>query len=561
MDIGQALAAARSQAGLTVEDVSERTRIRRTIISDIERDDYSACGGDFYARGHIRAIAKVVGTDPVPLIERYDELTALGAAEAATGQGGAELVTGPDPKTWWREARHSDSAAWRHVAFGPGPETRPQPPVLPGRASPSKQRAAGEPKTQPQPVVETQPQSATEAQPQPATEAQPQSAVDPQQAIEAQPEPAALTQPRPATEAQPQGAAEPQRQAEMEAQPTAELSAGRYPGPSASQAGSTVSPADLAALRRTAARGAAAARRSALAETTGARAAAAARALSDAAAQVRKAAAEAADRAATRLADQRATGSGSADAASPAGEPGGPPAAARLRQAGASAVQRVLHARTAGRRLSLAIGGLAIVLAVLVLVIYALAASPAHSASRPPARHRVAAGKPASSGRPSPAASTPGPASSAVAVTPVSAVAFGPGGASQGDNPQQAQLALSGSGVQGWNTNWYTTPDFGGLQSGTGLLLDLGRPVSVSSVTMRLGSAGGGALELRAGNTPALADLPAVMTVADTAGTVTISLRQPVTARYLLVWFIRLPPDSSGTYQATIYHVSVTAAG
>ena len=72
MDIGGALAEARSEAGMTITQVSERTRIRETIIRDIERDDYAACGGDFYARGHIRAIAKVVGTDPVPLIEEYD---------------------------------------------------------------------------------------------------------------------------------------------------------------------------------------------------------------------------------------------------------------------------------------------------------------------------------------------------------------------------------------------------------------------------------------------------------------------------------------------------------
>jgi len=72
VNIGGALAAARSEAGLTVNQVSERTRIRRTIIHAIEQDDYSPCGGDFYVRGHIRAIARVVGTDPAPLIEEYD---------------------------------------------------------------------------------------------------------------------------------------------------------------------------------------------------------------------------------------------------------------------------------------------------------------------------------------------------------------------------------------------------------------------------------------------------------------------------------------------------------
>lgn len=72
MGIGEDLAAARRRAGLTVTQVSQRTRIRETIICGIERDDYGACGGDFYARGHIRAIARVVGADPGPLIAEYD---------------------------------------------------------------------------------------------------------------------------------------------------------------------------------------------------------------------------------------------------------------------------------------------------------------------------------------------------------------------------------------------------------------------------------------------------------------------------------------------------------
>ena len=80
MSIGDALADARRQAGLTVTQVADRTRIRETILRGIEQDDFSDCGGDFYARGHIRSIASVVGIDPVPLIREYDE--AHGAPEA-----------------------------------------------------------------------------------------------------------------------------------------------------------------------------------------------------------------------------------------------------------------------------------------------------------------------------------------------------------------------------------------------------------------------------------------------------------------------------------------------
>ena len=73
MSIGDTLAEARRQAGLTITQVSRQTRIRESIIRAIEQGDFSACGGDFYARGHIRSIAAAVGADPVPLIREYDE--------------------------------------------------------------------------------------------------------------------------------------------------------------------------------------------------------------------------------------------------------------------------------------------------------------------------------------------------------------------------------------------------------------------------------------------------------------------------------------------------------
>ena len=91
MSIGESLAEARREAGLTVAQVSQRTRIRQTIIRGIEGDDYSVCGGDFYARGHIRSIAKVVAADPGPLIKEFDTTHRAPGAMSATGID--ELVT------------------------------------------------------------------------------------------------------------------------------------------------------------------------------------------------------------------------------------------------------------------------------------------------------------------------------------------------------------------------------------------------------------------------------------------------------------------------------------
>src|SRR5512132_2544985 len=72
VSIGQALADAREKSGMTLEQVAAATRIRRTVIESIEHDNYAPCGGDFYARGHIRNIARTVGTDPAPLLAEFD---------------------------------------------------------------------------------------------------------------------------------------------------------------------------------------------------------------------------------------------------------------------------------------------------------------------------------------------------------------------------------------------------------------------------------------------------------------------------------------------------------
>ncbi|MEW2516173.1 RodZ domain-containing protein [Streptomyces sp. NPDC046870] len=70
--VGRALQQARIAAGLTVDDVSSATRVRIAIVRAIEADDFAPCGGDVYARGHIRTLAKAVHLDPEPLIAQYD---------------------------------------------------------------------------------------------------------------------------------------------------------------------------------------------------------------------------------------------------------------------------------------------------------------------------------------------------------------------------------------------------------------------------------------------------------------------------------------------------------
>jgi hypothetical protein len=134
--------------------------------------------------------------------------------------------------------------------------------------------------------------------------------------------------------------------------------------------------------------------------------------------------------------------------------------------------------------------------------------------------------------------------------------AFGPAGTADGDNPQLAELAVGGNPAQPWYSQWYTTPQFGALKTGTGLLLDMGHPVTVSSVRLSLVN-GGADVQLRAGAKPVASWLPQVASAANAGGTVPFQLSAPAHVRYLLIWFTKLPPDNAGTYQANVYKITV----
>jgi cytoskeleton protein RodZ len=103
--IGPELAAARTRVGLSVDELADRTRIRPHVIESIEVDDFTPCGGDFYARGHIRTLARVLGKDPAPMLAHFDQRYATAPisprrvfeAELATGLTGSMRKTTGGP--------------------------------------------------------------------------------------------------------------------------------------------------------------------------------------------------------------------------------------------------------------------------------------------------------------------------------------------------------------------------------------------------------------------------------------------------------------------------------
>ena len=234
----------------------------------------------------------------------------------------------------------------------------------------------------------------------------------------------------------------------------------------------------------------------------------------------------------------------------------------------AQAFEPVMPIARERRRFSIAaIAGMALVVAAgiggYVLIsgggqaprVPAAAATARQAATHPAAAARPSTGHSASAPAPT---RSPAPVRSApvTLLKPVSIAAFGPAGTSQGDSPQLASSALHGNPATPWHSDWYTTAKFGNLQTGTGLLLDMGHPVTVRTVQIALGSRPGADIELRIGNTPSLAGLRQVARAADVGGVVRMS-PPAARGRYVLVWFTKLPPDPAGTFQVSVYRITV----
>lgn len=73
MSLGSMISEARMDAGLSIEDLSAATNIRGTLLREMEADNFSHCGGETYARGHLRNIAIKVNVDPQVFLMTYAE--------------------------------------------------------------------------------------------------------------------------------------------------------------------------------------------------------------------------------------------------------------------------------------------------------------------------------------------------------------------------------------------------------------------------------------------------------------------------------------------------------
>jgi transcriptional regulator with XRE-family HTH domain len=524
VSIGEGLAQARHEAGLSLAQISQRTRIREKIIVDIENDDYTACGGDFYARGHIRSIARAIGTDPEPFIREYDaaqqepdefsetEITQPGIAIGTPP--GIPLRTEPGPpmpaEPGWRTPAEPEwgtpaepgwgtptESDWRTPAepeWGTPAEPDWRTPAEPGRGTPAEP-GWGTP-TESGWRTPTEPEWGTSAESDWRTSAEPGggTSTESDRGTPAESDWGTSTESDWRTSAEPGGTArtDPGRPARIDPGRPARTDPG---WPARTDPGFPF-----------------------FAEP-------------DAAAGARPA------------------------------SPGDPRLPPPPRQPGRHSLPPapVPPGRTHRRRALNWAALLALVLlAGLGYLTYHLVSgsspvtSSAHSApARPPASHSAAPSSPAPTPAPTPSPS-PKPTPTARPLAPAGAQALGVGGA--GDNTANAHLAIDGNPGTGWHSDWYTTAAFGNLYAGTGLLVDMGRPVKITAARIRFGAAHGGSFQLRVGSHPSPYGLRPVAHGVP-AGVAQLRLASPARGRYVLIWFTSLPVDPTGNYRASVFDV------
>lgn len=86
-EVGAELAEARRCKGLSLDELSNRTKITVGILQAIERDDMTALYSGVFARGFLRAYAREVGCDPEEIIRRYRAAYENGAAPDKAANG------------------------------------------------------------------------------------------------------------------------------------------------------------------------------------------------------------------------------------------------------------------------------------------------------------------------------------------------------------------------------------------------------------------------------------------------------------------------------------------
>lgn len=122
---------------------------------------------------------------------------------------------------------------------------------------------------------------------------------------------------------------------------------------------------------------------------------------------------------------------------------------------------------------------------------------------------------------------------------------------------QNPEYAIDGKPSTVWKTQHYQGADYGKLQKGLGLLIDMGKSVSIDKVKVTAPDGTAGTMEVRIGDSNAVDSMKKVGSGSGT-GMDTIDANH-ATGRYVLLWYPKLP--NFGEYIVKIKDVEVTGSG
>jgi serine/threonine-protein kinase len=213
------------------------------------------------------------------------------------------------------------------------------------------------------------------------------------------------------------------------------------------------------------------------------------------------------------------------------------------------------------RRKTALIGGTALVVLAAAGIVTALTLPNSHDGATP--------GSPPPSSRaakPLSASGTPGPG----ILKPIGDQTYNPYGVPPGNTEDRvtAPYAIDGSLATAWTTSMYfISAEFGGLKPGAGLLIDMGKPVTLSSITVVFSKFPGAGVRIGIGNSDvdSKSNLSSFVTIAEktnASGTCTFTPKVKTTGRYMLIWLTKLPLTNETfqgmrVYEAGIYNVAL----
>jgi cytoskeletal protein RodZ len=77
MSLGALIAKSRTDARLSIEELAKATNIPPTLLRDMENNSFVKCGGETYARGHLRNMAAKLSVDERTFLDLFEvEFTA-----------------------------------------------------------------------------------------------------------------------------------------------------------------------------------------------------------------------------------------------------------------------------------------------------------------------------------------------------------------------------------------------------------------------------------------------------------------------------------------------------